>query len=138
MVILNHLVQPKIKQIRVEPDEFLVEGNSNFSIICNISANYSHYVEFLFRSDESERFESLANISSAEESRFTWVATLYRERQRESNREYLCHLGDNNANFKIAANIIFMYSIYVMFIMVLKNMYRTFSYVYILAAYHDV
>ena len=105
--ILNHLVQPKIQQIRVEPDEFLVEGNSNLSIICNISANYSHFVEFLFRSDESKRFESLANISSAEESLNTWVAILYRERQRESNGEYLCHLfGDNNTNFKIATNII--------------------------------
>ena len=105
--LLNHLVQPKIQQIRVIPDGPLYEEKTNFSIICNISANYSRIVEFLFRSDESKRFESLANISSAEESLFTWVAILYRERKRESNGEYLCHLfGDNNTNFKIPANII--------------------------------
>ena len=80
----------------MEPIEFLAEENSTFSIICNISANYSHIVEFLFCSDKSKQFESLKNISSAEESLFTWVATLYRERQKESNGEYLCHsVGDN-------------------------------------------
>ena len=104
---MNHLVQPKIQQIRVKPDGFMNEKKTNFSITCDISANYSHIVEFLFRSDESKRFESLANISSAEESLFTWVATLYRERQRESNGEYLCHLfSDNITIFKILANII--------------------------------
>ena len=100
---MNNLVQPKIQQIRVKPDEILYEENANFSIICNISANYSHIVEFLFRSDKSELFVSLKNISSVKESLFTWVATLYRNRQRESNGEYLCR--DNNTNFTIAANI---------------------------------
>ena len=87
----------------MEPDEFLNEEKTNFSIICNISANYSHIVEFLFRSDKYERFVSLKNISSVKESLFTWVAPLYRNRQRESNGEYLCR--DNNTNFTIAANI---------------------------------
>ena len=103
---MKHLVKPKIQQIRMEPDKFLCEEETNFSIICNFSANYSHIVEFLFRSEESEEFQSLKNISSAEESLFTWVATLYRKKQRESNGEYLCHsVNDNNTYFKIAANI---------------------------------
>ena len=91
----------------MEPAGFLAEENSTFSIICNISANYSHIVEFLFRSDESTQFKSLKNISSAEESLFTWIATFYRRRKKESNGEYLCHsIGENNTNFKIATNII--------------------------------
>ena len=106
-IIVNSLVKPKIQQIRVKPEEFLDEGSSNFSIICNISANYSNKVEFLFRFDESKQFEPLENVSSVEESRFTWVATLNRRREKESNGEYLCRLyGDNNTSFKIAANII--------------------------------
>ena len=103
---MNNLVKPKIQQIRVKPDEILYEENANFSIICNISANYSHIVEFLFRSDKSKQFTSLKNISSAEGSLFIWVATLYRKRLRQSNGEYSCRsVGDNNTTLKIVANI---------------------------------
>ena len=112
LLILDHLVQPSIQQIRVEPDEQLNQDQKNFSIICNFSANYSHVVEFLFRSDKNEQFKSVENITSVEESPFTWVATLYVKRNRESNGEYLCR--DNNTNATIAANIICIIIIFVL------------------------
>ena len=100
---MNHPVKPNIQQIRIEPGGFVNEDQTNFSIICYISANYSHAVDFLFRSDKSENFQLLETISSIRESLFTWVVTFSRKRHRESNGEYSCR--DNTTNLTIASNI---------------------------------
>ena len=115
-----NLVLPKVQEIKVEPsnnyknysDYFnyaIVENNTNFSIICIISANYFTEIEFLFRPRQSNKTLSLGTVRSKVSKEFLWTSSLSRESYRNSSGDYYCRASNDTENIaNISIDVICM------------------------------
>ena len=104
-----NLVLPKVQEINVESSNnyknysnyfnyAIIESNTNFSIICIISANYSTEIEFIFRPQRSKETLSLEKVWSKFSKNFTWTYNLSRESSRNSSGDYYCRDSNDHEN----------------------------------------
>ena len=115
-----NLVLPKVQEIKVESSNnyiyysnyfnyAIIESNTNFSIICIISANYSTEIELLFRPRPSNETILLEKVQSKLSENVIWTSNLSRESSRNSSGDYYCRDSNDHENIaNISIDIICM------------------------------
>ena len=115
-----NLVLPKVQEIKVESSNIfknysnyfnyaIIESNTNFSIICIISAlNYTE-IEFLFRPRRSNETILLEKVQSKLSENVIWTSNLSRESSRNNSGDYICRDSNDHENIaNISIDIICM------------------------------
>ena len=74
------------------------ESNSNFTIICIISANSPSEIDFLFHPSRKNKTLLLGQIQSKFKGNFIWTSNLTRELSRNSHGDYYCRDSHNHHN----------------------------------------
>ena len=115
-----NLVLPKVQEIKVESSNnyknysnyfnyAIIESNTNFDIICIMSANYSTEIEFLFSPRQSNKTLALRKVRSKFSQNFIWTYNLARESSRNSSGDYYCRDSNDHENIaNISIDVICM------------------------------